>query len=106
VAHSNPVADRYRIEFEGSTASLAHGTLNNPRYLVQMNMPGHYITVAVGNTDKWFVNIGVTKTAGVKQTPVRCPLKAFLYRVASHVCPFSKRVRKVNLEAQKADFNN
>jgi hypothetical protein len=88
VAHGNPIAYGYRIEFEGGAAGLADGTLDNLRHLIQMNVAGDYFAVAVGNTDEWFVNIGVTETAGVKQAPVRRPLEAFFYRVASHICSF------------------
>jgi len=106
MAHRNPVADRYRVKFERRPACLTDSTFNNLCDFVQMNMARHYLAEAVGNADKGLVNIVVTKTAGMKQAPVRSPLEAFLDRIASHsICLSSKMAYKVNLKAQKADFN-
>jgi hypothetical protein len=57
MGHSDAVADSYGIKLKGCTAGLANRLFDNPPDLVQMNVPRHYLTKAVGNTDKRPVNI-------------------------------------------------
>jgi hypothetical protein len=84
MAHSNAVTDRYCVEFKSSAACRVNSLLHNPANLIQMNMARHYLAEAVGNTDKRLVDVGVTETAGVKQSAMRRPLKTFLDCVAFH----------------------
>ena len=84
MAHSDTITNRYGIKFKSSSTCIPNGLFDNPGNLVQMNVARYYLTEAIGNTDEWFVNIGIVKTAGVKQASVRSPLETFLNRIASH----------------------
>jgi hypothetical protein len=89
MAHSNTVADRYGIKFECGPPRLANSALDNLTNLVQVNVPRHYLTEAVGNTDEWFVYVLVAQAAGAEQAPVWRTLKAFFDCVTPHIFPFS-----------------
>jgi hypothetical protein len=82
--HRNAVADRNRIEFKRDAAGLANGILDNLGDLVEVNMSGHYLAEAVGDSDKRLVDVGLSQAAGAKQAPVGRPLKAFFNRITSH----------------------
>jgi len=106
MAHCDAVTNGYGVKFKGCTASLSNGLFDGPADLIEMNVSGHYFTKAVGNADKRLVYVLVTKAAGVKQRPVRRPLKTLFYRVASHnTFPFCKSGSQNEPKLPKCDSN-
>jgi hypothetical protein len=75
VASANAVADRYSIKFKRCSVCLTNGLLNNLSHFIKVNVTRHYLTKAVGNTDKRLVYIGISQSTGMKQAPVRRPLE-------------------------------
>jgi hypothetical protein len=65
-----------------------------------MDMARHYLAEAVGNADKRLINITVSETARMKQSPVRCPLKSFFNRITSHNWCSPNMVLQNNLKIQ------
>jgi hypothetical protein len=88
MSHRDSVAYCYCIELEGHAARLAHGLLDNPGYLVEMNVAGNYLAKAICDGDKGLVDIGFGYSAGVKKPAVGRSLKTALYFVASHLSSF------------------
>jgi hypothetical protein len=84
MCHSDTIADRYGIKLKRCSACLANRILDNLSHLIEVNVARHYLTKAVGNTDEGLIYIGISQSAGMKQTPVRRPLETFFNRVTSH----------------------
>jgi hypothetical protein len=106
MAHCDAVTNGYGVKFKGGAAGVLNGLFDGPADLIEMNVSGHYFTKAVGNADKRLVYVLVTKAAGVKQRPVRRPLKTLFYRVASHkMLPFSKNRSQNEPKLPKCDSN-
>jgi hypothetical protein len=92
MAHRDSVADGYRVELKRHAARFSYGLLDNLRHLVEVNMAGDYLAKAVGDGDKWFVDVSVADAAGVKEPAVRRSLKTALYCVASHFIFLSVKI--------------
>jgi len=103
MAHSNAVADGYGIEFERRPAGTADRLFDKPSDLVEMDVARHYLAEAVGNSNKRLVDITIAEAAGVKQTPVWCSLKTFLYCITSHN-KYSPKTLAKSLENLKMVF--
>jgi hypothetical protein len=88
MSHRDSVADGYGIELEGDAARLAHGLLDNPGHLVEMNVAWNYLAKAVCDGDEWLVDIGFGYAAGVKKAAMGRSLKTALYFIASHLSSF------------------
>jgi hypothetical protein len=89
--HRNTVANGNRIELERYPARLANRLLDNLGHFVEMDVPGDYFAKTVGDGDKGLIDVGVAYSAGVQQSPVRRPLKTFLYCIACHIrLPFKR----------------
>jgi hypothetical protein len=92
MAHRDTVADGYGIELEGHAACLTDGLLDNFCHLVEMDVAGNYLAETIDDADKGFVDVGVTYAAGVKQPPVRRPLKTRFYCITSHFVFLSTKI--------------
>jgi hypothetical protein len=88
MSHRDSIADGYGIELEGHAARIAHGLLDSPGHLVEMNVAGHYLAKAVCDGDEWLFYIGFSYAAGVKKAAMGRSLKTALYFVASHLSSF------------------
>jgi hypothetical protein len=84
MSHSDSIADCYGIKLERGSACLANRLFDNLSHLIEVNVARHYLAETVGNTDEGLIHIGISQSAGVKQTPVRRPLETFFNRIASH----------------------
>jgi hypothetical protein len=93
MAHSNTVADRNCVELKRRSARLADGIFDSQSNLIEVDMPRHYLTETIGNTDEWFVDVGIAKTAGVEQAAMRRSLKTFFYRITSHKLVLQKQLK-------------
>ncbi len=84
MAHSNAVADRYRIKFKRGPVGVANRVLDHLCNLIEMNVAGDYLSEAVGDADDGLVDVGVFKAAGVKQGTVRGPLETLFDCITFH----------------------
>jgi hypothetical protein len=84
MAHSNTIADCYGVKLKSGAACLANRLFDDLSHFIKVNVTRHYLTKAVGNTDKRLVYIGISQSTGMKQAPVRRPLETFFNRVTSH----------------------
>jgi hypothetical protein len=91
VSHRNAVADGYGVELKWDATRLSDGLLDNLGHFVEVDVARDYFAETVGDTDEGLVDVSVADAYGVQQRPVRCPLKAPFYCVASHIyLPFHK----------------
>jgi hypothetical protein len=88
MCHSDAVADSNGIKLKGCSADLANRLLDNPPDLIQMNVPRHYLTKAIGDADERLTNVLITQSASVQQTTVGGSLKTFFNRIAYHLLSF------------------
>jgi hypothetical protein len=105
MAHSNPVADRYRIKFKGSSAGLTNRVLDHLCHLVEMDVAGDYLAKAVGDADERLIDVGVFKAAGAKQTAMRGPLETLFDCITFHNPVSPIVVGKIIRKNQKLDSN-
>jgi hypothetical protein len=95
MAHSNTIADCYGVKLKSGAACLANRLFDDLSHFIKVNVTRHYLTKAVGNTDKRLVYIGISQSTGMKQAPVRRPLETFFNRIASHNPASPKTVHKL-----------
>ena len=72
------------LNSKGGPARPADGVLDHLGHLVEVNMARHNLAEAVGNADERLIDVGITQTAGAKQTAMRRPLKTLLDCVTFH----------------------
>jgi len=60
MAHRNPVAYGYGIEFKSGSAGPANRLFDNLPDLVEMDMAGHYVAVTVGDAYEGLIYVLIT----------------------------------------------
>ena len=94
VSHGNAVVDADRVEDERHAAGRADALLDVDAHLVQMDVAGNDVGIAVANGDERLAEIVVGHAGGAEQAAVRCAGIAQFDDVGTHVWNTPDLVRK------------
>ena len=84
VAHGDAVVDADRVEHEGHAAGLADALLDEVADLVQVDVAGDDVDVAVADGDERLAEIVLADAGGAQQAAMGGAGSALLDRVGSH----------------------
>lgn len=84
VAHRDAIVDADGVEQERHAAGRAYSVLYDDAELIEVNMAGDDVDVAVGNGDKRLAKIFFLHACRAQQAAMRRPLHAFLDRIGAH----------------------
>ena len=96
VSHGNAVVDADGVEDERHAAGRADALLDVDAHLVQMDVAGNDVGIAVANGDERLAEIVVGHAGGAEQAAVRCAGIAQFDDVGTHVWNTPDLVRKTN----------